>query len=258
MQKDVFTRKRDFTVLNSVGVCATTKEQFVKEVMNLPTSPISATVTLIGIPAAVMAREHTEYADIYNNATIAAIDGMPIVKMGRRKEFVCERCSAPDTMGLLFQESVRQGKSHFFYGGKDEEVLAKLRNNLENSYPGIKIVGMYSPPFRPLTEEEDITICEGINQLHPDFLWIGIGAPKQEIWMMAHREKISETTMLGVGAGFDFFAGTLKKSPKWMETAGLEWLFRLMVEPKRLWKRYVYSGAKYIYYSVKDRIYKHP
>ena len=250
MQQDAYIRKRDFMVLNAVGVCATTREGFVKEIKELPISPVSATVVLIGVPAAVMAREHSEYADIFNHATLAAIDGMPIVKMGRKKGFVCERCSAPDTMGLLFQESIRTGKSHFFYGGKSEEVLEELKKNLEKMYPGIRIAGMYSPPFRPLTEEEDKTICERINQLQPDYLWVGIGAPKQEAWMMAHREKIHKTVMLGVGAGFDYIAGTLKKSPKWMETAGLEWMFRLLMEPRRLWKRYILGGAKFVYYSL--------
>lgn len=96
-------------------------------------------------------------------------------------------------------------------------------------------------------------VCEMINKLKPDFLWVGIGAPKQELWMAEHKEKIHDTVMLGVGAGFDFLAGTLKKAPKWMEQASLEWMFRLMMEPKRLWKRYIVGGVKFFYYSISSR-----
>lgn len=155
-----------------------------------------------------------------------------------------------------FEESVKQGKKHYFYGGKDEEVLKKLKINLEKDYPGIQIVGMYSPPFRALTEEEDKKICDEINELKPDFLWVGIGAPKQEMWMWKHQEKIHNTVMFGVGAGFNFFAGTLDKAPKWMEKASLEWLFRLSKEPKRLWRRYILGGFKYLYYSAEYKLKK--
>ena len=237
-----------------MGVCATTREEFVREVFSMPTEPISATVDLVGVPAIISAKEDSKIAEMYNNSTMAAIDGMPIVKIGRKKGLKCERCAAPDIMGEVFKEGVEQGKTHYFYGGKDEEVLIKLRKNLEKNYPGIQIVGMYSPPFRPLTEDEDQAICNEINEKHPDFLWVGIGAPKQELWMQAHQEKIHNTVMFGVGAGFNFFAGTLDKAPEWMEKASLEWLFRLCKEPKRLWRRYILGGFKYLYYTAESKI----
>lgn len=254
MEEKVYQRKRDFTVCGIVGVCATTKEEFVREVFSIPTKPISATVDLVGVPAIISAKEDSKIAEMYNNSTMAAIDGMPIVKIARRKGLICERCAAPDIMGDVFEQGVKQGKTHYFYGGKDEEVLKNLRENLEKNYPGIQIVGMYSPPFRPLTEEEDQTICDEINVKHPDFLWVGIGAPKQELWMQAHQEKIHNTVMFGVGAGFNFFAGTLDKAPEWMEKASLEWLFRLCKEPKRLWRRYILGGFKYLYYSTESKL----
>ena len=251
---EIYQRKRDFTVCGVVGVCATTREEFVKEAFSMPTAPVSGTIDLVGVPAIISAKKDPMVAQMYSQASMAAIDGMPIVKIGWRKGFVCERCAAPDTMGLMFEESIRQGKTHYFYGGKDNEVLNKLRENLEKDYPGIQIVGMYSPPFRPLTEEEDKQICDEINALKPNFVWVGIGAPKQEMWMWQHREKIHNTVMLGVGAGFDFFAGTLDKAPAWMEKASLEWFYRLVKEPKRLWRRYVLGGVKWMYYSVQDKI----
>jgi len=245
-----YIKKRDFTICGIIGVCATTREQFVKEAFSLPTEPLSATIDLVGVPAVISAKEDPKVAEMYNKATMVAIDGMPIVKKGRRNGFTCERCAAPDIMGPVFKESVKQGKTHYFYGGKNDKVLIKLRENLEHDYPGIQIVGMYSPPFRPLTDEEDNAICKEINNLHPDFLWVGIGAPKQEMWMMDHQEKIHGCVMMGVGAGFNFFAGTLDKAPVWIEKCSLEWVYRLCKEPKRLWKRYVLGGFKYIYYSI--------
>lgn len=248
----VYQRKRDFKVCEIVGVCASTRKEFVKEVFSMPTEPVSATINLVGVPAIISAKENPKVADMYSHATMTAIDGMPIVKIGRRKGFKCDRCAAPDIMGLVFEEGVRQGKTHYFYGGKNDDVLKSLRENLVNKYPGIQIEGMYSPPFRPLTDEEDETISNEINNLHPNFLWVGIGAPKQEMWMWEHQKKIHGTVMIGVGAGFDFFAGTLDKAPEWMEKASLEWLFRLIKEPKRLWRRYLLGGVKWIYYNIKS------
>lgn len=250
----IYRRKRDFEVCGIVGVCAFTKKQLIKEIFSLPVEPVSATVDLAGVPAVISAKENSEVAEMYENATMTIMDGMPIVKIGRKKGFDCERCAAPDIMGPIFKESIVQGKTHYFYGGKNDDVLVKLRQNLEREYPGINIVGMYSPPFRALTDDEDDQICSIINELHPDFLWVGIGAPKQEMWMWKHQEKINGTIMLGVGAGFNFFAGTLDKAPEWMEKASLEWLFRLLKEPKRLWRRYLLGGIKYTYYTIESKI----
>ena len=143
----IYQRKRDFEVCGIVGVCATTKKEFVREVFSMPTSPVSATVDLVGVPAVISAKEDPKIAEMYNKSTMAAIDGMPIVKIGKRKGFTCERCAAPDIMGEVFKEGVKQGKTHYFYGGKDDDVLKKLRSNLEKEFPGIQIAGMY-PPFQ--------------------------------------------------------------------------------------------------------------
>ncbi len=252
MSNGIYRRKRDLKVCG-VGFCPTTRDEFVREAFTMPREPVSGTIDLIGVPGINSAHEDPKVAEMYADCSFAAIDGMPIVKIARKKGFTCERCAAPDIMGLMFQESIKQKKTHYFYGGKNDGVLKNLKENLERDYPGIVISGMYSPPFRPLTEEEDKKVCDEINSLHPDFLWVGIGAPKQEMWMWNHREKIHNTVMLGVGAGFDFFAGTLDKAPAWMEKASLEWLYRLMKEPKRLWKRYVLGGVKFLYLRLTDK-----
>lgn len=130
-----------------------------------------------------------------------------------------------------------------------EETLELLYQKLTNNYPGIQIAGMYSPPFRPMTEEEDKAIIERINETNPDFVWVGLGAPKQEKWMAAHQGKI-DGLMLGVGAGFDYYAENIKRAPMWMQKHNLEWVYRLVQDPKRLFKRYWNTNTKFIWNAM--------
>jgi N-acetylglucosaminyldiphosphoundecaprenol N-acetyl-beta-D-mannosaminyltransferase len=140
--------------------------------------------------------------------------------------------------------------SHYFYGSK-EETLLKLENSLHEKYPGIDIRGLYSPPFRALTKEEDEDDIRRINNSGADIVWIGLGAPKQEKWMAAHQGKI-HGVMMGVGAGFDFHAGTIKRAPVWIQKISMEWLYRLFQDPRRLIRRYFLSNIKFLWYTVKD------
>lgn len=241
---------RDFSVCDTVGFCATTVADLVDKLFELPTEPVSAAVNLVGVPGVVSAHDDPEVAAVYDAATMVVVDGAPIVKVARRLGLVCERCSAPDFMGLVFEESVIQDRTHYFYGGKNDEVLTRLLANLHVRYPDIRIVGAFSPPFRPLTRKEDEALCAEVNALHPDFIWVGIGAPKQEKWIQAHRELICGTVMLGVGAGFDYLAGSLDKAPEWVERVGIEWLYRLLKEPRRLWRRYILGGFRWLLYGI--------
>lgn len=179
---------RNFLLWGRVGFCASDKETTVKNIMSLPTVPESATVGFVGIPAAIACMGNEMLFHAYNNLTYVSIDGMPIIKKCRKLGIDCERCSGPDVMVKIIEESVKTGKTHYFYGGKNEEVLNNIRKNLECRYEGIKIVGMYSPPFRDLTEEEDTRICEEINSLHPDYVWVGIGQPRQDYWLEKHKK----------------------------------------------------------------------
>ena len=151
-------------------------------------------------------------------------------------------------MGEILRISVKHGWKHYFYGST-QETLDKLKTELEKAYPRVQIVGMYSPPFRPLTEAEDKEIVEAINKASPDFLWIGLGAPKQEKWMGAHHGRV-KGLMVGVGAAFDYYAGNIKRAPIWMQKMNLEWLYRLMQDPKRLWKRYLNTNSKFIWNAM--------
>lgn len=194
----------------------------------------------------VMSWENREYCEIQNKAVLAIPDGGPLSVIGRKRGFRnMKRTCGPDYMEEIFKISVQEGYRHFFYGA-EEETLRRLRKNIEKMYPGIHIVGMYSPPFRPLSKEEDIEIVNKIASSHPDFLWVGLGAPKQEKWMADHKRKISGF-MVGVGAGFDYFAGNIRRAPMWMQKCNMEWAYRLMQEPGRLFGRYLHTNISFLW-----------
>jgi len=148
------------------------------------------------------------------------------------------RVYGPDLMLALAEQAAGRGWRSFFYGGRDG-VPERLVENLRRRYPGFDAVGWYSPPFRPLTEAEDAAVVERINELRPDLVWVGLSTPKQERWMDAHMGRLEASVLLGVGAAFDIHAGTLPQAPRWMQANGLEWLYRLIREPRRLWRRYI-------------------
>ncbi len=188
------------------------------------------------------------FKKITNNASLAVPDGMPLVWIGKHRGYKdMEKCSGPDIMTHLFKLSEEKGYTNYFYGGTEDNIKI-LGNELHAKYPKLKILGMYSPPFRELTKEEDDNIIKKINELKPNILWIGLGAPKQEVWMYQHFEKLSGSVIFGVGAAFNFHSGTLKRAPIWMQKTGLEWLYRLFKEPKRLWKRYLITNSLFIFY----------
>ena len=251
MEKERIIFPRNFVLWNKIGFCASKKEECLENIINLPTTPISATVGFLGVPASIVCMENEKICDVYNNLTYVAIDGMPIVKKCLKMGIDCERCAGPDIMEMIIEEGIKTGKTHYFYGGKDNMVLASINENLIKKYPEIKIVGMYSPPFRDLTEIEDQKVCSEINNLHPDYVWVGIGQPRQDFWLETHRYKLKNTTILGVGAAFDFIAGSLNRAPKIIQNLGLEWLYRFLKEPKRLWNRYIKGGFKYLHLEFK-------
>ena len=196
--------------------------------------------------------EDKQFREITNSATLALPDGMPLVWSARLLGFdQPERVYGPDLFLTLCEKSVDNGYSHFLYGG-GTGVPQRLAENLSHRFPGIRIVGCYYPPFRPLTQSEDDRVVKAINESGADILWVGLGAPKQEYWMASHVKRISVPVMVGVGAAFDFHSGTVKQAPPWMQKHGLEWLFRLSQDPKRLWKRYCYYNPLFIYHVTKQ------
>ncbi len=183
-----------------------------------------------------------------NSADLATPDGMPTVWIGRiygHKNI--KRVYGPELMIEVCDISQKKGYKSYFYGSS-EDVLNKLKENLNKKYLDLVISGMYSPPFRQLTKEEDDKIVEDINDNSPDIVWVGLGSPKQDLWMYEHRDRIDAPVMIGVGAAFDFLSEVKPQAPKWIRNNGFEWLFRLITEPKRLWRRYLIDNSLFIWY----------
>ena len=195
----------------------------------------------------IMSFEDENYCAIQNNGIMAIPDGGPLSCVGIKRGYKhMRRTTGPDLMEEIFKASTQKGYRHFFYGST-KEVLEKLSKELAERYPGIQIGGTYSPPFHPMKNEEKENIIKKINNSKSDFIWVGLGAPKQEKWMAEHQGKLSGF-MIGVGAGFDYCAGCIKRAPEWMKKRNLEWLFRLIQEPQRLFKRYWHANTRFIWY----------
>jgi N-acetylglucosaminyldiphosphoundecaprenol N-acetyl-beta-D-mannosaminyltransferase len=183
---------------------------------------------------------------IHNRAGLVTPDGMPLVWLCRLKGYRrVERVYGPDLMLDCCRLSVERGYRHFLYGGM-EGVPDLLAERLVQRFPGLRIVGGYSPPFRVLTTAEDEDVVRRINDAAPDIVWIGLSTPKQERWMAEHRARLHAPVLIGVGAAFDFHAGLKRQAPVWMRQSGLEWLFRLASEPRRLWKRYLINNPRFL------------
>ena len=178
-------------------------------------------------------------------ASLVVCDGMPLVWLGRLHGHALRRRVYGPELMETFCKTTGGKYRHFFYGGA-EGVPEHLANVMREKY-GIQVVGAYSPPFRALTPEEDREVCAMIEAARADVLWIGLSTPKQERWMYEHRDKITVPAVLGVGAAFDLNTGRLNQAPRWMRENGLEWLFRLWTEPKRLWRRYLVNGLMFVW-----------
>lgn len=197
----------------------------------------------------VISFEDKSYCDVQNGGILAIPDGGPLSTVGRKRGYKnMKRTTGPSYMEEILKISVQKGYRHYFYGST-EETLKKLCQVLQHSYSGLQIVGMCSPPFRPLTEDENKAVIEQINVARPDFVWVGLGAPKQERWMAEHQGKI-KGFMVGVGAGFDYFAGNISRAPMWMQKCNLEWAYRLLQDPKRLFVRYWHTNTKFIWNAI--------
>lgn len=200
-------------------------------------------ICVSNVHTTVTGYEEADYRNIQNTAAFALPDGKPLSLYSKKHGFPeAERVTGPDLMGELFSRD--NGLRHYFYGGK-EETIQVLSEKLPGEYPSLRIAGMVSPPFRPLTEEEDERELQKMNDAKADIIWIGLGAPKQERYMYEHRGKVNGV-MIGVGAGFDYYAGTIKRAPMWMQKLSLEWLYRLMQDPKRLFRRYFATNFKFL------------
>lgn len=204
-------------------------------------------ICVSNVHTTVMSYRDEAYRNVQNSGAMALPDGQPLSIVSRKRGFKeAQRVPGPDLMPRILKLSEEKGYTHYFYGST-EKTLVQLKKVLLETYPKLRIAGMYSPPFRTLSEEEDAQITKQINDTHPDFIWVALGAPKQENWMYQHKNKV-KGLMIGVGAAFDFLAGTTKRAPSWMQKLCLEWVFRIMQDPKRMLPRYLHTNFSFLYH----------
>lgn len=193
-----------------------------------------------------LALQDRHLAKVHEDALMVSPDGTPLVWFGRlRGHKGMRRVCGPDLLGLLGAHGIDRGYRHYFFGGANG-VAADLAAKLKARYPGLVVAGAESPPFRPLTVEPDFEACARIEAATPDIVWVGLGAPKQEYWMAANAPHIAGAILIGVGAAFNFHTNEVKRAPVWMRESGLEWFYRLVQEPRRLWRRYFIMAPKFL------------
>lgn len=199
--------------------------------------------------ASLMAmRGDPKFSQLHREAAMVTPDGMPLAVIGKLRGLPVERTCGADLMDLVLSRSPQTGLKHYFYGGKSG-TAERLAQIFSAKYPGIRIVGYESPPFRPLSEEEDKAITARIAASGADVVWIGISSPKQDVWMRDHYKRLPQT-LIGVGAAFDYHSDAVRRAPKWMQKSGLEWLHRLLSEPKRLWRRYLILAPRFVFLAA--------
>lgn len=204
-------------------------------------------VCICNVHSVVTASKDAAFRLVVDDADMATPDGAPVAWMLRRLGFSHQtRINGPDLMWRYCVMAAKTGQKMFFYGGT-ERTLDLLRERLSKQFPSLQIVGSYSPPFRALTEQEDTWICDQINMSGANVVWVSLGCPKQEFWMASHRGYIN-AVMVGVGAAFDYHAGVIPRAPLWMQNAGLEWVHRLFSEPRRLWRRYLFTNSFFVFF----------
>lgn len=203
-------------------------------------------ICVTSVHGIITARDDSRFAHILNSADIATPDGMPVVwalrSFGERNQ---QRVYGPTLMLDLCRSAAEHGHRIYLYGGR-EETLDTLVKRLKVQFPALQLAGAFSPPFRPLTEAEKLAVRDRILQSDADIIFVGISTPKQEQWMYENRAHFPGVTLLGVGAAFDFHAGRVKQAPAWLQRHGLEWLFRLTMEPARLWRRYLLTTPRFL------------
>ena len=234
------------------------------EVLGVPLALTDYTHTLDWIDAAIAAgsreyicvaathtvvacSEDAELRDAVLGSSFTVPDGQPLVWALRALGHpLGDRVYGPELMALACERAASTATRMFLYGGRDEAALAQLEQRLKERYPGLRIAGSHSPPFRPLTTDEEQAVAEQIDASGADVVWVGIGVPTQEKWMAQMRGRLAPPVLIGVGAAFDFHAGLVSQAPMWIQRAGLEWAYRLMREPRRLWRRYMHNNPRFV------------
>jgi len=230
-----------------VGISAINMAEAVDRCARLLAQRKQAYVCVTGVHGIMEAQRDARFREILNRAFLCTPDGMPTVWIGRWQGHAdISRVYGPDFMLELCRNSVASGYRHFLYGG-GPGTAERLRERLERLAPGIRIVGAYTPPFRPLSPAEEDRLIAGIARARPDIFWVGLSTPKQERFMARMVDRLDTRLMIGVGAAFDLHAGLRRDAPAWMKSCGLQWLHRFVQEPGRLWRRYLSNNPQFVW-----------
>ena len=255
--QDVSSLQR-FSLLD-VALTGITIEQAVQQVVAYTRDGGLHYVCIFAVESLLQCRDDPQLREVANRSDMTLCDGMPLVFVGRTfAGLEMNRCYGPDVMLKTIEAGCASGVKHFFYGGADETVMEKLIANLKAKFPDIQVAGEYVPPFRDLTDVEQAEVVTKINASGADIVWVGIGTPRQDYWVSNYRSVLNVPVLIAVGAAFNFHAGTVPQAPRWMMRCGLEWLFRLLAEPRRLWRRYLIGNPRFIFLAIRQLLTRRP
>ncbi|MCK7598403.1 WecB/TagA/CpsF family glycosyltransferase [Microbulbifer sp. CAU 1566] len=234
----------------TMDVNVTSLSHTLREVFRMSQSEEGAYICVSNVHMCMETFDSEDFRQVVNRADLVIPDGRPIFwaqkLLGYRD---AQQVRGQDIMNSICESSNSKRVKVGLYGGSSDAVLTSVVSSLKGKYPELEIAYAFSPPFRPLTDEEELAVIKNIRAANLDVLFVGIGCPKQELWMAKQKSKLN-CVMLGVGAAFDFISGTKKHAPRWMQVAGLEWLYRLLSEPSRLWKRYLKQNPRFLYHFL--------
>jgi len=236
-----------------VGVSLVNMDRALDQIDQLIKAGDRTYVCVCSVHGVMECQRSDELRRIFNSAGMVTPDGMPLVWLARGRDPQVTRVYGPDLMLAEFQRSTTSGHRHFLYGG-GPGVAKRLAAAMSSRFPGLKIAGTLEPPFAPLDQLTSPEAAASINSAGADVVWVGISSPKQERWMAKMRPLLQAPVLIGVGAAFDFHSGTVRQAPPWMQRSGLEWLFRLITEPRRLWKRYLVNNPWFLWALALQRL----
>ncbi len=244
-------RTETFDVLG-VRVSALNLEKAARVVAEMIDRRERGYVCVAPVSTVVDSRRSEEYRAIINGADLVTPDGMPLVWLGQWKGHKdVRRTYGPDLMLKLCDVGQAQGWRHFFYGGT-KDVCDRLSARLQSKFPALNVVGKIAPPYMPKAVPAPGDVIDAINAARPDILWVGLGSPKQDHWIVLNRQALQVPVIIGIGAAFDFHSGIKPQAPLWMQRSGSEWLFRLGCEPGRLWRRYLVGNSLFVWWLLCD------
>jgi N-acetylglucosaminyldiphosphoundecaprenol N-acetyl-beta-D-mannosaminyltransferase len=237
--------------IGGVKVSALTFEKAIQLFLDAPGSGARLRAHFCTAHTVVEANADPRLMRALNDGEIVTSDGMPLVWLLRLMGHRAERVYGPDVLLSLADQSRDRALSHYFYGGA-EGIAERLVERLSAEYPGLRVAGLEAPPFRPLSDTERRQVIDRINASGADYVWVGLGTPKQDFWLAENRAELAPAVLFAVGAAFDFLSGAKPRAPRLMQRSGTEWLFRLVTEPGRLWRRYLVGNVRFVWLVTRD------